>query len=424
HRLAPRRELRGVREEVGHDLHHPVAVDADPGAGGGAAQDQLDPELAGVGLAGLHGLLQQGVQVDGTEVEGHRARLDALEVEQVVDEADQPLAVPVGRVEQALALGVEVPAQAALEQVQRAVDRGERRAHLVADDGDEVVLLLLHPLLLDELVLRALEVLEGGAEAPLQPAVQVAHGPVRLLVAAPRQLERRQEFREELRGALGDVGAVFGGAGGDQRRQQRLLVQGRHLQHAHADGDRVAADLVRAEEGGLAAVPDVLVQRDRVLARDLVEAGAHGSHLRTETVVPRPDSLVISKSSISRRTPGRPRPRPGPVEKPALRAADTAAIPGPSSRATMTMPGRPSTSSWLSTISPVAAYSMMLRASSEIAVAITVRSLPANPSAAARARPRCRAVTMSAEELIGTTLWAGRRGSRRGLLDMARPRHL
>src|SRR5207249_7739332 len=94
-------------------------------------------------------------------------------------------------------------------------------------------------------------------------------------------------------------------------------------------------------------------------------------------------------------------------------------MPGPSSRATMTMPGRPSESSWLRTISPVVAYSMMLRASSEMAVAITVRSLPEKPSAAARARPRCRAVTMSADELMGTTLSARGPASRRGLLDMA-----
>src|SRR2546426_8997119 len=88
----------------------------------------------------------------------------------------------------------------------------------------------------------------------------------------------------------------------------------------------------------------------------------------------------------------------------------------------MTMPGRPSASSWLSTISPLIAYSMMLRASSEMAVAIRVRSLPAKPRAAARARPRWRAVTMSAEELMGTTLSSRAPASARGLLDMSRNR--
>src|SRR5207245_9576113 len=88
----------------------------------------------------------------------------------------------------------------------------------------------------------------------------------------------------------------------------------------------------------------------------------------------------------------------------------------------MTMPGRPAVPSCLSTISPVVAYSMMLRASSEMAVAIRVRSLPEKPSAAANARPRWRAVTISAEELMGTTLSSRAPGSARGLLDRSRAR--
>src|ERR1043166_3547814 len=43
----------------------------------------------------------------------------------------------------------------------------------------------------------------------------------------------------------------------------------------------------------------------------------------------------------------------------------------------------------------------MLRDTSEIAVAITVRSLPAKPTSAARSRPRCRAITTSASRSIG-----------------------
>src|SRR6476661_11202142 len=54
------------------------------------------------------------------------------------------------------------------------------------------------------------------------------------------------------------------------------------------------------------------------------------------------------------------------------------------------------------TISPFRAYSTILRATSEIAVAMTVRSLPLNPAFAASCRPSSRAVTMSAPELTGT----------------------
>src|SRR5579859_493985 len=50
-------------------------------------------------------------------------------------------------------------------------------------------------------------------------------------------------------------------------------------------------------------------------------------------------------------------------------------------------------------ISPVRAYSTILRATSEMAVAITVRSLPLNPALAASCRPSSLAVTISAPEL-------------------------
>src|SRR5258708_28342709 len=45
---------------------------------------------------------------------------------------------------------------------------------------------------------------------------------------------------------------------------------------------------------------------------------------------------------------------------------------------------------------------MMLRAISEIAVAIRVRSLPENPICDARFRPFCRAATMSPSWVMGT----------------------
>src|SRR5882724_6450385 len=49
----------------------------------------------------------------------------------------------------------------------------------------------------------------------------------------------------------------------------------------------------------------------------------------------------------------------------------------------------------------------MLRATSEIAVATSVRLVPARPACAAMSRPRCRAVTMSESWAIGTRVSAG-----------------
>src|SRR2546422_4793644 len=77
-------------------------------------------------------------------------------------------------------------------------------------------------------------------------------------------------------------------------------------------------------------------------------------------------------------------------------------MPGPWSRATRTRPSLPSLLSMPSVSSPFFAYSRMLRASSEIAVAMRVRWLFEKPICWASARPRWRAVTMSTSESIGT----------------------
>src|SRR5258708_3585750 len=53
-------------------------------------------------------------------------------------------------------------------------------------------------------------------------------------------------------------------------------------------------------------------------------------------------------------------------------------------------------------ISPRLAWSTILRATSDMEVAIRVKSDPLNPSAVASARPSRRAVTMSAAVLIAT----------------------
>src|ERR1041384_2991405 len=59
------------------------------------------------------------------------------------------------------------------------------------------------------------------------------------------------------------------------------------------------------------------------------------------------------------------------------------------------------------TISPCCAYWTILRAISEIAVAISVSVPPLKPISAAKARPRCLASTMSASELIRTLTSSG-----------------
>src|SRR2546422_6983239 len=87
----------------------------------------------------------------------------------------------------------------------------------------------------------------------------------------------------------------------------------------------------------------------------LDRTGPHRFHRRTVTVVPLPKSEMISNSSISRRVPGRPRPRPPEVEYPSCMASVTSGIPGPSSTATTSTPRLPFSSTRRTMISPRAA---------------------------------------------------------------------
>src|SRR5947209_1105100 len=75
-------------------------------------------------------------------------------------------------------------------------------------------------------------------------------------------------------------------------------------------------------------------------------------------------------------------------------------MPGPASDATTTIECRPPVSLIEREISPEPAYSTRLRASSEIAVATRVRSLPVNPACSASSRPRCRAARMSCSDAM------------------------
>src|SRR3989475_6341709 len=125
------------------------------------------------------------------------------------------------------------------------------------------------------------------------------------------------------------------------------------------------------------------------------------------TVVPFPTTEETSNSSISRLAPGRPRPSPPEVEYPSCSARPTSGMPGPWSRAITITPCRSPFETTLSAISPRLAYMRMLRASSEIAAAMTVWSPLEKPAFAATLRPCWRAVTTSTSDAIGTSSSSG-----------------
>src|SRR6185436_2990082 len=79
----------------------------------------------------------------------------------------------------------------------------------------------------------------------------------------------------------------------------------------------------------------------------------------------------------------------------------TSGIPGPSSRATIVMPRLLPEWTSDSNNSPRSACSTMLRVTSEMAVAISVRSEPLKPAVRAMPRASSRAVTMSSDRWIG-----------------------
>src|SRR3954469_21517736 len=82
-------------------------------------------------------------------------------------------------------------------------------------------------------------------------------------------------------------------------------------------------------------------------------------------------------------------------------------MPGPTSVATMRTPLRPDSTIGVTVTSPLRAYWTMLRATSEIAVAISVWSVEEKPISRASARPARRAATRSGSALMGTRISSG-----------------
>ena len=132
------RELDGVGEEVPYDLLKPVGVARDRSRR--RVQDQLQPDLLrlrGRG-DGLRRLLDDLRQRDGTDVEAHLACDDPGDVEEVRDELVLGQGVPVDGV-CAPAHGLRLHVLAA-EDVRPAHDGVQRRAQLVGEGGQELVL--------------------------------------------------------------------------------------------------------------------------------------------------------------------------------------------------------------------------------------------------------------------------------------------
>ena len=119
---------------------------------------QHDPLRVRDRRGGLDALVHDQTEIDGLALDRELARLDLGEEEQVAHELEQPLRVPLDDLEVAPAPGLgrlEVLEQ----QLDVAADRGQRRAQLVGDERDELV---LEPVELAEpVVLLGEEALDG-----------------------------------------------------------------------------------------------------------------------------------------------------------------------------------------------------------------------------------------------------------------------
>ena len=135
---AGRRELERVRDEVVEHLREPRGIALQRHGQALRARRQLDLLGRGRRLRGLDALGHERLELDRPQLEGELARVDLRQEEQVADEVEQPRGVPVDDPEVAQLLLVE-PAVVA-QQLDVAADRGQRRAQLVRDERDELVL--------------------------------------------------------------------------------------------------------------------------------------------------------------------------------------------------------------------------------------------------------------------------------------------
>ena len=135
-----RRKLDGIRQQVGDDLKQAIGIGGDFHLGG--VVDELDAGGVGHGLHIFNGLLDDVGQLHIAEAQRLTPALDALQIENVVDEPDQAIGVGEGDAQQVGGLFVGLAQNSGAEQSQRATDGGERRAQLMAHGGDEFI---FHP---------------------------------------------------------------------------------------------------------------------------------------------------------------------------------------------------------------------------------------------------------------------------------------
>ena len=159
------RELDGVGEQVGQHLQDAVRIAVEEerlGCGGlrnrGGYELKVDHARVGHGAHRFNGLLAELTERAAADLQRGAAGLHALQIKDVVDEADETISIGSGDAEEIEGLGIDVADGAGGEQAERTADAGQRGAQLVGDGRDELVLesVELRPLVEWELVLMLL----------------------------------------------------------------------------------------------------------------------------------------------------------------------------------------------------------------------------------------------------------------------------
>ena len=161
------RELGGIREKVPERLRetHPVALHVERGPRLGQHQLQLDSRLREEPEVILEHAAHQRKELEVFPVERDLAARDASRVEQLVDEGRELRELAVHDLEALLGVAGR---RSAPEDLQAGADRSERVPELVAQQGEELVLLLGLPAqrLVHPLQLRDVAEDRGRADQP------------------------------------------------------------------------------------------------------------------------------------------------------------------------------------------------------------------------------------------------------------------
>jgi len=131
HHLALGREFGGVGEQVRHHLEQPLVVGGDLARRELAARLEAHLEALAEALVEDDRFAHQLVDADHLRIQGQLTRLDLLDVEDIVDQVEQALAVSLRDLGELAHVLRHLAEHARVDELQRADDRGKGRAQLV-----------------------------------------------------------------------------------------------------------------------------------------------------------------------------------------------------------------------------------------------------------------------------------------------------